>query len=202
LANELGAAQQTVKEEEGIQRSLQVAMKATSQIFEMDKQALIKKKLQVMHKGEPQPFQLLYETIQDFSNDIIAVGEGLQRKVVATREYLKEKYQPAVIPKEQPADGGKVMVTLEDSDEERVPGAFVRTLGLGRQTEKIPEDQPDSLKQLVAFKPLEEKEEPKPERCRTTLPCRLSRCQNHRLCWRRSTRTRWPSTQVLCHRAQ
>jgi hypothetical protein len=160
LADKLGVAQQTVKEEEGIQWSLQAATEATSQIFKMDEQALIKKKLQVVHKGEPQPFKLLYETIQDFSNDIIAVEEALQCKVVATREYLKEKYQPAAIPKEKPADGGRIMVDLEDSDEERVPGAFFRTLGLGRQTEKIPKDQLDSLKQLVAYKPLEEKEEP------------------------------------------
>jgi hypothetical protein len=164
LADELGAAQWIVKEEEGIQRSLQAAMEAISHIFEMDKQALIKKKLQVVHKGEPQPgpqpFKLLYETIQDFSLDIIAVEEALQRKVVATQEYLKEKYQPAAILKEKPADKCKIMVDLDESDEERVPGDFVRILGLGRQTEKILEDQPDAFKQLVAYKPLDKKEEP------------------------------------------
>jgi hypothetical protein len=79
-------------------------------IFEMDKQVLIKKKLQVMYKGEAQPLRWLYKTIQDFSNNIIGVEEGLQREVTATREYLKEKYQPAVIQKQQPAEGGKILV--------------------------------------------------------------------------------------------
>ena len=84
LAGELQAALKTVKEEEGVQQSLQAATEATNLIFEVDKQVLIKKKLQMVNNGKPQAFQLLYQTIQDFSNDIIDVEERLQEEVKAT----------------------------------------------------------------------------------------------------------------------
>ena len=77
------------------------------------------------------PFKLLYQTIQDFTNDIIDVEVKLQQEVKATREYLKEKYQPAEVPKANPTEVGRVSITLDSSDEEREPHDFVRTLGVG-----------------------------------------------------------------------
>ena len=133
----------------------------------MDKHALIKKKLQMVNKGEAKPFKLLYQTIQDFTNNIIDVEEKLQQEVKATREYLKEKYQLAEVPKAKPTKVGKVSITLDSSDEEREPRDFVRTMGVGTKAAKIledrpednPVDQPDSGKQLVPFKLLKEIEE-------------------------------------------
>jgi hypothetical protein len=133
----------------------------------VDKQDLIKKKLQIVNKGEAKPFKLLYQTIQDFTNDIIDVEVKLQQEVTATREYLKEKYQPAEVPKANPTKVGRVSITLDSSDEEREPRDFVRTMGVGPRAAEILEDrpednagdQPDSGKQLVPFKLSEEAEE-------------------------------------------
>jgi hypothetical protein len=42
--------------EEGIRKNLQVATEATRIILEVDKEVLIQKQLQVLYKGEAQPF--------------------------------------------------------------------------------------------------------------------------------------------------
>ena len=164
LTGELQSARRVIEQEEGIQRSLQAATEATSRIFDMDKHLLIKKKLQMVHKGENKPFKLLYQTIQDFTNDIIDVEVNLQQEVKATREYLKEKYQPVELPKPNPAQVGKVSIALDSSEDERELDNFIQTLdkdlnpaGIpGDQPESSGVDQPDSGRQLVPFQPSEE----------------------------------------------
>jgi hypothetical protein len=64
-------ATDTLALEEGIWKNLQVATEATKIIMEVDKEVLIQKQLQVLYKGEAQPFHRLYTLMQDFSNDII-----------------------------------------------------------------------------------------------------------------------------------
>jgi chromosome segregation ATPase len=80
LAKELKAARDTLALEEGVRKSLQVATEATKIILEVDKEVLIQKQLQVLYKGEAQTFPRLYKSMQDFSNDIMQVQEGLERE--------------------------------------------------------------------------------------------------------------------------
>ena len=80
---------------------------------------------------------------------------------------MKEKYQPAEVPKANSTKVGKVSITLDSFDKEREPHDLVRTIGVGQRAEELPKDrpkdnavdQPDSGKQLVPFKSSEEAEE-------------------------------------------
>ena len=115
----------------------------------------------MVHKGENKPFKLLYQTIQDFTNDIIDVEVNLQQEVKVTREYLKEKYQPVELPKPNPTQVGRVSIALDSSDDDRELDDFIQTLGEdlnpagipGDQPESRAVDQPDSGKQLVLSNP-------------------------------------------------
>jgi hypothetical protein len=52
--------------------------------LEVDKEEIIQKQLQVLYKGEAQPFKRLYKSMQDFSNDIMQVQEGCATPKVCT----------------------------------------------------------------------------------------------------------------------
>ena len=115
----------------------------------VDKETLIKKKLQVLQKGELQTLRWLFTLIQDFSNNIMQVAERLQQELVATQQYLRDKHQPA---EEQRGRVLKV-IKVPSSDEK---WEQLRTWCQGRKAEESFE--PESSKQLVPFQPSEKGE--------------------------------------------
>jgi hypothetical protein len=98
--------------------------------------------------------------MQDFSNDIMQVQEGLEREFKAIRQYLEEKHRPAMEAsrkEDQKVEGKKDVIVVHHSDSEGEWPEWVQTLGVAK---KAPADQPESSKQVVPFQPLEEKGEP------------------------------------------
>ena len=83
------------------------------------------------------------------------VAEGLQRELVATQQYLREKHQPA---EEQRKTEVMKVNEVPSSDEEREPLPGVRTLGRGKRAEESLEVEPESSKQLVLFQASEKGE--------------------------------------------
>jgi hypothetical protein len=121
LARELKAATDALALEEGIRKNLQVATEATKIILEVDKEVLIQKQLQVLYKGEAQPFPRLYQSMQDFSNDIMQVQEGLEREFKSIQQYLEEKHRPAMEAsrkEDQKVEGKEEVIVVQSSDSE------------------------------------------------------------------------------------
>jgi hypothetical protein len=159
----LKAVRETLALEERVQKSLKVAAEAAKIILEVDKKEIIQKQLQVLYKGEAQPFKRLYKSMQDFSNDIMQVQEGLEREFKAIQQYLKEKHRPAVEEgrkEDEKVEGKKEVIEVHSSDLEGERPAGVWRLGLSRGTKKAPESKPEAGRQLVPFQPPEKKSKP------------------------------------------
>jgi hypothetical protein len=93
--------------------------------------------------------------MQDFSNDIMQVQEGLERELKAIQQYLKEKHRPAV-EKNQKVEGKKEVIEVHSSDSEGKRPEGVQRLGFSMEKRNAP----DSDKQVVPFQPQEENSEP------------------------------------------
>jgi hypothetical protein len=155
----LKLATDTLALEEGIRRNLQVATEATKIIMEVDKEVLIQKQLQVLYKGEAKPFPQLYTSMQDFSNKIMQVQEGLETEFKAIWQYLEEKHRPkreASRKEDEKVEGKKDVIVVHCSDSEGEWPAGVQILGLAK---RAPADQPESSQQVVSFQPSEENRE-------------------------------------------
>jgi hypothetical protein len=112
-----------------------VAAEAAKIILEVDKKEIIQKQLQVLYKGEAQPFKRLYKSMQDFSNDIMQVQEGLERELKAIQQYLKEKHRPAVEEnwkEDQKVEEKKEVIEVHSSDLKGELPAGVWRLGLSK----------------------------------------------------------------------
>jgi DNA repair exonuclease SbcCD nuclease subunit len=157
LTRELKVATDTSALEEGIRRNLLVETEATKIIMEVDKEVLIQKQLQVLYKGEAQPFPRLYTSMQDFSNEIMQVQEGLEREFKAIRQYLEEKHRPkreASQKEDEKVEGKKDVIVVHCSESEGEWPAGVQILGMAKRALA---DQPESSQHVVPFQPLEEK---------------------------------------------
>jgi chromosome segregation ATPase len=95
LAWQLKNAKMALALEEQIHKNLAIAAEGAKMIMATDKVELIRKDLEHLYQGEAQSFKKLYESMQNFTNDIIQVEEGLERVLKAIREYLQAKHQPA-----------------------------------------------------------------------------------------------------------
>jgi hypothetical protein len=82
---------QKEENEEGIQKSLAEDAEAAKMIMATHKVELIWKDLEHLYK-EPQSFKKLYKSMQNVSNHIIQVEEGLERALKAARKYLQAKH--------------------------------------------------------------------------------------------------------------
>ena len=120
LEKELKAATDALTLEEGIPKELQVAIEASRMIMERDKVALLEKEILVQFKGVPQHFAWLHTTIQDYSNKIIAVQEGLEAQMKAVLQYLHEKHKTARRSnrKEKKKVDGEEIVVIDGSNSE------------------------------------------------------------------------------------
>jgi hypothetical protein len=182
-AKELKAVRETLALEEGVQKSLKVAAEAAKMILEVDKEQIIQKQLEVLYRGEAQPFKRLYKSMQDFSNDIMQVQEGLEGELKTIRLYLKEKHWPAVEENQKEdqkaEEKGKEVIEVPSSNSEGEQPAGVRRLGLSKAAKKAPESKPDADKHVVPFQPPEEKSEPETGRAEDyiALPDQLAQEQ-------------------------
>jgi hypothetical protein len=129
--------------------------------------ALLEKEILVQFKGVPQRFARLHTTIQDYSNEIITVQEGLEAQMKAVLQYLHEKHRRAgkSSRKEKKEVDGEEIVVIDGSDSEEgaLDGTLpegVQLLGVGTRT---PTDEPESSNQLVPYKQAEEREKPELE---------------------------------------
>ena len=167
LEKELKAATNALAFEEGIRKELQVATEASRIIMQTDKVALLEKEILVQFKGVPQHFDRLHTTIQDYSNEIIAVQEGLEAQLKAVLEYLREKPRTAGRSgrkeKKKVEDKEIVVVDSSNSEQEARDGILpegVQLLGVGTRT---PADQPEPSNQVVPYQQAEDQEKPEPE---------------------------------------
>jgi hypothetical protein len=160
LAKELKEARATLALEEGIQKSLVVAAEAAKMILEVDKEQILQKELEHLYKGEAQSFLRLYKSMQDFSNDIMQVQEGLEGEMKAIGHYLQEKQWPAVEEDRKEEKKGKEVIEVSSSNSEGELPAGVRRLGRSKGAKKAPNSKQDADKQVVPFQPPEKKSEP------------------------------------------
>ena len=128
-------------------------------IMETDKVALLKKEILVQFKGVPQRFARLHTTIQDYSNKIIAVQEGLEAQMKTVLEYLHEKHGTAgkSSRKEKKKVDSEEIVVIDGSNSEGgaqdgILPEGVQLLGVGTRT---PTDEPESSNQLVPYQQAE-----------------------------------------------
>jgi hypothetical protein len=112
----------------------------------VDKVQIIQKQLEHLYKGEAQSFLRLYKSMQQFSNDILQVQEGLEGELKAIRDLLQEKHQPAVEQDQKEENKGKEVIKVASSDSEGGLPAGVRKLGRLTETMKAPESRPDANK--------------------------------------------------------
>jgi hypothetical protein len=102
--------------------------------------------------------------MQQFSNDIMQVQEGLEGEMKAIRNYLQEKHRLAVEQDRKEEKKGKEVIKVPSSDSEGGLPAGVWKLGWSKGTTKAPESRPDADKKVVLFQSPEKKCEPEARR--------------------------------------
>jgi hypothetical protein len=102
--------------------------------------------------------------MQDFSNDIMQLQEGLKGELKVIQHYLKEKHRLAVEENwkedQKVEKRGKKVIEVPSSDLEGEGPEGVRRLGRLEGEKKAPESKPNADKQVVPFQPPEKKSEP------------------------------------------